>query len=106
MYMSQNWPRGLVGCGAFYYQQIVVLPATKMPRLRLEPMSMGEGYNFKRLKAAILALSHADVWDLAKWEWRLVGVLEADEPETCLCGYHPIIEICSIRMPLLRTRLM
>lgn len=58
---------------------------------------MGEGYNFKRLKAAILALSHADDWEVAKWEWKLIGVFEADEPETCPCGYHPIVEIFTIR---------
>ena len=33
-------------------------------------------------------------WDAAKLEWQLAEVYEADEPETCLCGHFPIIEIC------------
>jgi hypothetical protein len=45
---------------------------------------MGEGYNFQHLKAEILARSRAVDWDVAKNEWALVGISEADEPETCL----------------------
>jgi hypothetical protein len=45
---------------------------------------MGDGYNFQQLKAAILALSRATDWEVAKKEWRLVEISEADEPETCL----------------------
>lgn len=58
---------------------------------------MGDGFNFAQLKKAILALSRAQDWEAAKSEWRLIDVSEADEPETCLCGHFPIIELCSIK---------
>ncbi len=57
---------------------------------------MGDGYNFQRLKAAILKLSQAQDWETAKKEWSLRTIFEADEPDTCLCGHHPIMEICEI----------
>jgi hypothetical protein len=57
---------------------------------------MGDGYNFEQLKTAILALSRATDWETAKKEWRLVDISEADEPERCLCGHYPIIELCTI----------
>jgi hypothetical protein len=57
---------------------------------------MSEGYNFIRLREAILARSHATDWETARKEWGLVTIFEADEPETCLCGHHPIMEICEI----------
>lgn len=58
---------------------------------------MVDGYNFKQLKLEILKRSRAKDWDVAKAEWRLVDVYETNEPDTCLCGHHPIIEICSIK---------
>lgn len=57
---------------------------------------LGEGHNFRQLRDAILALSSASEWEVARKEWSLVDVTEADEPETCLCGHTPIIEICTI----------
>lgn len=57
---------------------------------------MGDGYNFKQLREGILELSRAADWDVARKEWSLVNVYEADEPETCLCGHFPIVEICQI----------
>ncbi len=57
---------------------------------------MSEGYNFKQLSQQILALSEASDWETARKEWALVDIIEADEPETCLCGHYPIIEICEI----------
>jgi len=57
---------------------------------------VGEGYNFKQLRDAILALSQAGEWEVARREWSLVDISEADDPETCLCGHFPIIEICTI----------
>jgi hypothetical protein len=57
---------------------------------------MGDGFNFQQLKIAILALSRATDWEIAKKEWRLVEISEADEAETCLCGHYPIIELCTI----------
>ena len=58
---------------------------------------MGDDYNFEELKREILARSRATDWELAKKEWRLVAISEADEPERCLCSHFPIIELCSIR---------
>lgn len=50
-----------------------------------------------KLTEEILARSKANTWDVAKLEWALDHVYEADEPETCLCGHFPIIEICELR---------
>ena len=47
-----------------------------------------------RLTQGIIELSDAKIWDDAKLEWRLAEVYEAEEPDTCLCGHFPIIEIC------------
>ena len=58
---------------------------------------MSDGYNFRQLKAEILAMSKATDWEIARKEWALVDIIEADEPETCLCGHFPIAEICEIR---------
>lgn len=57
---------------------------------------MSDGYNFQHLKAEILALSRATDWETAKTEWKLIGISEAEERETCLCGHFPIIELCTI----------
>jgi hypothetical protein len=57
---------------------------------------MGDGYNFQQLKAEILSRSRATDWAVAKREWKLVDISEADEAETCLCGHFPIIELCTI----------
>jgi hypothetical protein len=57
---------------------------------------MGDGYNFLKLKEAILSLSQASDWETGKKEWHLVDVFDADEPDTCLCGHYPIMEICTI----------
>ena len=57
---------------------------------------MEDGYNFLQLKAHILPLSSANTWEVAVKEWSLVGIHEAEGPESCPCGHFPIIEICSI----------
>jgi len=62
----------------------------------LRRFGMGEGYNFKALKREILSRSHATDWLIARREWALVDVYEADENETCLCEHYPIREICVI----------
>lgn len=49
-----------------------------------------------KLTQAIINLSQSTIWDAAKLEWKLHEIYEADEPETCLCGHFPIIEICLI----------
>jgi len=50
-----------------------------------------------KLFQEIIALSVANEWDLAKYEWKLVDIIEADEPEYCLCGHYPIKELCELR---------
>lgn len=47
-----------------------------------------------RLTTGIIERSVSDRWDEAKLEWSLREVYEAEEPETCLCGHFPIIELC------------
>lgn len=47
-----------------------------------------------KLTLAIVELSAAMSWEAAKLEWHLNEVYEADEPETCLCGHFPIVELC------------
>lgn len=53
-----------------------------------------------QLTTEILKLSVAQTWNEAKREWSLKEVYEADEPETCLCGHYPIIELCLLRNDL------
>jgi len=53
-----------------------------------------------RLTKEIIERSEAENWDQAKLEWRLAEVYEADEPETCLCGHFPIVELCVLRNKL------
>ena len=55
-----------------------------------------------KLTAGIIALSHSDVWDKAKLEWDLNEIYQAEEPEACLCGHFPIIEICVLKNKLNR----
>lgn len=50
-----------------------------------------------QLTQEIVALSTSSVWDKAKLEWALHEIYEAEEPDTCLCGKFPIIEICILR---------
>lgn len=52
------------------------------------------------LTQEIISLSQSKVWDLAKLEWGLDQIFEAEEPEECLCGHYPIIEICILRNKL------
>jgi len=53
-----------------------------------------------KLTEEILKRSQSKVWDMAKLEWKLNEIYEADEPETCLCGHFPIIEICILQNKL------
>ena len=46
-----------------------------------------------KLAKEIIALSKASNWDQAKLEWSLESIYKEDEPDTCLCGHFPIIEI-------------
>jgi hypothetical protein len=51
---------------------------------------------FKLIKE-IISLSVSDTWEIAKTEWELNEIYIADEPETCLCGRFPIIELCELK---------
>lgn len=53
-----------------------------------------------KLTEEILKRSESKVWDIAKLEWKLDEIYEADEPETCLCGHFPINEICVLQNKL------
>ena len=50
-----------------------------------------------QLTTKLIELSTAGTWDEAKLEWILEHVWREDEPDTCLCGHYPIIEICQLR---------
>jgi hypothetical protein len=58
---------------------------------------MGDGYNFEQLKREILERSEARDWETARKEWALVTIYEVGEPDTCLCGHYPIVEICGLK---------
>jgi hypothetical protein len=64
---------------------------------------VGDGYNFQQLRDEILARSEASDWEIARKEWSLVNIYESEEPQTCLCGHFPIIEICVIANRLTKT---
>lgn len=53
-----------------------------------------------KLTEEIINRSQSKVWDIAKLEWSLYQIYEADEPETCLCGHFPILEICTLKNKL------
>lgn len=53
-----------------------------------------------KLTEDILNRSQSKIWDIARMEWGLSQVYEAEEPDTCLCGHFPIIEICILRNKL------
>lgn len=63
---------------------------------------MGQGYNFEQLKAEMIARSREKEWDQAKLEWDLEDVFRAPEEQVCLCGHHPIFQICTLRNQLTR----
>ncbi|MDD5056460.1 MAG: hypothetical protein PHQ60_01215 [Sideroxydans sp.] len=50
-----------------------------------------------KLTQGIVELSVAKTWDEAKLEWGLEHIWREDEPDTCLCGHFPIVEICLLR---------
>ena len=61
-----------------------------------EPKHIGHMSRYK-LVHEIIARSEAKNWDQAILEWRLLKVDTAEEPETCLCGHYPIVELCTLR---------
>jgi len=50
-----------------------------------------------RLTKEIIDRSVNKSWNIAKQEWFLFEVYESEEPDTCLCGHFPIIEICILQ---------
>ena len=52
-------------------------------------------HNFERLKAHILPLSEANTFNLAKTEWKLVGVEMHEDFDHCPCGQQ-IKELCHL----------
>jgi len=56
-------------------------------------------HNRYKLFEEIIARSEAKNWDDAKLEWALadITIIEPEDPaETCLCGHHPIREVCTL----------
>ncbi len=53
-----------------------------------------------KLTEEILKRSHSQTWDIAKLEWSLYHIYEAEEPEICLCSHFPILEICVLHNKL------
>ncbi|MFA5214838.1 hypothetical protein [Sulfuricurvum sp.] len=52
------------------------------------------------LTTEIINRSQLKIWDEAKLEWNLYQIYEAEEPERCLCGHFPIMEICILKNKL------
>jgi len=50
-----------------------------------------------KLSSEIIILSESTSWDVAKLEWDLYEIYEAEEPDTCLCGHYPIVETCALK---------
>lgn len=49
------------------------------------------------LTDAVLAMSKATKWNIAKFEWDVVAIVEVNEAETCICGHYPIRKVCIIK---------
>lgn len=52
--------------------------------------------SFATLKTQIISHSVAQDWDSARREWELHSITLSDTPDVCLCGHHPIFELCYI----------
>jgi len=50
-----------------------------------------------KLTTELLNLSQSQKWDDAKLEWELIDIEKVKDPEECLCGHYPILEICLIK---------
>lgn len=54
--------------------------------------------NFQKLLIEILNLSeNKKDFNKAKFEWEVYYITHSEEPDTCLCGHNPIIELCYIQ---------
>ncbi len=49
------------------------------------------------LTSEIVKLSQSKNWHEAKEEWELDSLYFASDPETCLCGHAPIMEVCILK---------
>lgn len=59
---------------------------------------MGAGYNFAQLQHEIFKRSSEMVdWTLCKNEWRVNDIYRVGEEQVCLCGHHPIFQICELK---------
>ncbi len=63
---------------------------------------MGTGYNFEKLKEEMISRSKEKDWPQAKLEWDIQDIFRVAEEQTCLCGHHPIFQICTLRNQLTR----
>lgn len=52
--------------------------------------------NFDILCKEIKERSRSNNWDEAKLEWNVVDMEFVDEPEMCLCGHFPIVEVFTL----------
>lgn len=50
-----------------------------------------------QLALEIIKRSVNPTWEMAKREWKLVEIEEAEDYETCLCGHYPIRELCTLK---------
>jgi hypothetical protein len=50
-----------------------------------------------KLTLEIIERSNAKTWQEAKWEWEIESIFNQTEPDTCLCGHSPIMELCILR---------
>lgn len=48
------------------------------------------------LAMEIIKLSESPIWETAKNEWELSSIYLETEPDQCLCGHYPILELCLI----------
>lgn len=50
-----------------------------------------------KLVSELLKRSFAKDWANARLEWSCVDIFMSEEPQICLCGHSPIMEICVIK---------
>ena len=54
--------------------------------------------NEYKLISELLKLSYSHSWSEAKKEWGIHYIYYLDdEPQACLCGHYPIVEVCVIK---------
>lgn len=51
----------------------------------------------EQLEAGLIPLSRGSTWTEVRREWDLQEVYRQEQPQRCLCGHYPILEICVIR---------